>query len=353
MFFEINFNERKKKMPLISIIVPVYNVQNYISNCIDSILGQTHTELELILVNDGSTDHSGEIIVEYAKKDSRIITIHQKNMGVATARNNGMRKAKGDFIGFVDGDDSIESDMYEILYNMLVLYEADMAMCGIKMVDGNGNIYNKLIDYSTHKHRAKDTLFELSNTIDILKYCLCEREMFVWNKMYKRNLLKGIQFPEGKVFEDHFIMYKVLERAKKIIITEEKKYKYLYRTDSISHSKFNRNYFDLMDAQIEQYEYISAIYHELESDSRRLIFTNLLAIMESVILDSCLHIYRKEILSMVEGVKKYPITNCGLSTLEIRLLKLLFSDIDKYAVTETSIINQKKKIVKKIKKVNL
>lgn len=338
-------------MPLISIIVPVYNVQNYISNCIESILGQTHTELELILVDDGSTDHSGEILVEYAKKDSRIITIHQRNMGVAAARNNGVRKAKGDFVGFVDGDDSIESDMYEILYNMLMSYEADIAMCGMKMVDSNGHIYNKLIN--DDKYMARDALLELSNTIDILKYCLCEREMFVWNKLYKKNLLKDIRFPEGKVFEDHFIMYKILEQAKKIIITEEKKYMYLYRTDSISHSKFNRNYFDLINAQIEQYEYISSTYHELESDSRRLMFTDLLAIMENVILDNCLHIYRKEILSIIDEVKKYPITNCGLSTLEIRLLNLLFSDIDEYFIKEKSIIIKKKKIVEKFKKNNL
>lgn len=134
---------------LISIIVPVYNVEQYLDDCLISIINQTYKNLEIILIDDGSTDKSGKICDEYAKKDSRIIVIHKENGGVSSARNAGLRIAKGAYIGFVDPDDWIAEDMYEVLYSNAKKYDADVSVCKYKIV----------------KNRRKDNL----NAINLIK----------------------------------------------------------------------------------------------------------------------------------------------------------------------------------------
>ena len=125
------------KSDLISIIVPVYKVEKYIDECIKSIINQTYTNLEIILIDDGSPDNCGKICDEYAKNDKRIKVIHQKNMGQSVARNVGLEYAKGDYIGFVDSDDYIKNNMFEVLHNNLVSYNADISICNIIKVKNN------------------------------------------------------------------------------------------------------------------------------------------------------------------------------------------------------------------------
>lgn len=121
--------DETRALPLISIIVPVYNVKDYVEKCLDSICGQTYKNLEIVVVDDGSTDGSGEICDTYAQKDPRVKVIHRENRGVSAVRNEGLDIALGEYIGFVDGDDWIDSDMYEFLYELLIVNEADISVC--------------------------------------------------------------------------------------------------------------------------------------------------------------------------------------------------------------------------------
>ena len=134
-------------MPAISVIVPIFNVENYVRKCVDSILNQTFSDIEIILVDDGSTDASGRICDEYLSKDDRIRVIHKENGGLSDARNAGLDMCTGEYIGFVDGDDYIDGDMYELLYKNLIQYDADISMCRFR------RIYNNRID-----DNGKDTI---------------------------------------------------------------------------------------------------------------------------------------------------------------------------------------------------
>jgi len=130
--------------PKISIIVPVYNVENYLCKCVDSILEQTYKEIELILIDDGSTDSSGVICDKYKNKDTRVFVIHKKNEGVSSARNCGLKVAVGDYVGFVDSDDYVLNDMYEYLLNLSIMYNADITSCSFSVINDKGIIIHRI-----------------------------------------------------------------------------------------------------------------------------------------------------------------------------------------------------------------
>ena len=165
------------KNDLISIIIPVYKVEKYLEKCIESVLKQTYTNLQIILVDDGSPDNCGKICDEYAKKDSRIEVIHKINGGLSDARNVGINRANGRYIGFVDSDDYIKEDMYEKLINLIKEYNADVSICNLYDVfDGKEYVRNK--DNGIHEY----------SRIDILKEILLDKNIqsYAWNKLYKK-----------------------------------------------------------------------------------------------------------------------------------------------------------------------
>ena len=181
------------KNDLISIIIPVYKVEKYLEKCIESVLKQTYTNLQIILVDDGSPDNCGKICDEYDKKDSRIEVIHKANGGLSDARNVGISKAKGRYIGFVDSDDYIKEDMYEILLNLIKKYDADVSICNLyDVIDGNECIRNK-----------ENGIREYSR-LDILKEVLLDKNIqsYAWNKLYEKELFDEIKYPIGKKYED-------------------------------------------------------------------------------------------------------------------------------------------------------
>lgn len=218
---------------LISVVVPVYNVEDYIHKCVDSIINQTYRNLEIILVDDGSSDNSGRICDEYAEIDERIKVIHKENGGLSDARNAGIEISKGDYLGFVDSDDYIDADMYCILMNNLKNADADISTCGRIIVTGDDSIplCEKNTTACLNSYDAINDLFT--------------RNKFVfhaaWDKLYKREMFSNIRFPIGRLFEDAAVMYQIFEKANKIVATEKQMYYYLQRQGSISNCLYNKN----------------------------------------------------------------------------------------------------------------
>lgn len=217
--------------PLISVIIPVYNVEEYIERCITSILTQTYKNLEIILVNVGSTDRSGEICEAFAKTDSRIVVMHEKKCGPGGARNIGIQKATGDYFVCVDSDDYVKEDYVAYLYELLIENEADISTCSFKKI-----------------YHAEETLDEVSEKITIyhaeeaLEQLIYQKNVqpCVYCKLYKRELFEEISFPEMMQYEDLAIIYKLLEKADKIAASNQQKYYYIQRRNSIMNEKFNK-----------------------------------------------------------------------------------------------------------------
>lgn len=209
---------------LITIIVPVYNIASYLRRCIDSILAQTYTCLEIILVDDGSTDHCGAICDEYALKDSRIKVIHQHNQGLSAARNAGIAVAKGAYIGFVDSDDCISPDMYCSLYGLITVHKADMAVCGFYYKRENG-----VFKYSGAGNKIKLYTFQEIPKAHLMGVI----SVNVWCKLYKREVVNEKIFPVGQCYEDLYAMPAILLQCKKVVVTDTPYYYYTCRGNSI------------------------------------------------------------------------------------------------------------------------
>lgn len=219
-----------EKLPLISIIVPVYNVKDYLKKCLDSICGQTYKNLEIIVVDDGSTDGSGEICDSYAQSDTRIKVFHQPNAGQSVARNKGLSVAQGEYLGFVDSDDWIEQDMYESLYRLLEENEADIAISS-HWIEKSGRA---IVKYQSNSL----TVFSRDEAIRALVEDKRVRN-YVWDKLYKRLLFEDILFPPNRIFEDIAISYKIFYRTKKVVMQETPKYHYVVRSGSAMQSKYD------------------------------------------------------------------------------------------------------------------
>jgi glycosyltransferase involved in cell wall biosynthesis len=219
-------------MIALSIIVPVFNKVKYIDDCINSILNQTFADFELILINDGSTDGSDERCGIYAKLDKRIRFIDQDNMGVSAARNKGILVATGKYIGFVDADDSIEPDMYQLLLNNALANEADISGCGIS------------ISPSRHKKKqVPDAIGVYNHTEALCSNLKGDFERNVTNKIFRKEIVKACRF-EGQIYEDILYLCKAYIAAGTSVFTSAQKYNYLIRDNSVSMNKFNDKYLE-------------------------------------------------------------------------------------------------------------
>lgn len=215
---------------LITVIVPVYNVEQYLKRCVDSILIQTYHNLEIILVDDGSRDSCGSICDEYAQRDKRVVVIHKENGGLSDARNAAIDIAKGEYITFVDSDDYIAEDYVEYLYIMLYRNAADIAACELKKV-----------------YSDVDKLDECQENIEVLSGCaaleslLYQRKVTpcAYCKLYKREVFGELRYPKGIYYEDLATIYKLLHRCGKYVIGRKQKYFYYQRQNSIMNEKFN------------------------------------------------------------------------------------------------------------------
>lgn len=209
----------------ISVIVPVYKVESYLEQCISSIIKQTYKNLEIILVNDGSPDNCGKLCDIYAKKDSRIKVIHKKNGGLSDARNVALDIATGDYIGFVDSDDWININMYEVLINEAKNEDADIVECKFK------SVYDRNIKIDMNEVIEK----KIFNAEEAIKQHLKGKYFYrcVWNKIYKKELFKDIRFPYSKLAEDLYVTYKLFYKSSKLISVNFQGYYYYIRDNSI------------------------------------------------------------------------------------------------------------------------
>ena len=229
-------------MDLISVIVPIYNADKYLNRCIASIANQTYRQIEIILVNDGSTDHSGEICEKWSAQDNRVVYICQSNAGVSTSRNKGLMTAKGEYIIMVDSDDYIADCLINTLYHALCDSHASIAVCDFEK--GNDDNYRFLSsDY---------TVEQISGTEAILRsyadsHCAL-RYIAPWAKIYRKSLFNGIRYPDGKIFEDIYVTHQLLYKAERIAVVNQKLVYYYQHPDSIMNKKYHVGKLDYLDA---------------------------------------------------------------------------------------------------------
>lgn len=239
----------------ISIIVPVYNVEKYLTKCIDSIINQTYKDLEIILVDDGSTDNSGQICDQYAIKDNRIKVIHKENGGLSDARNVGIKNSTGEYLSFIDSDDYIDKDMIECLYNAITDTNSDIAVCGKYIEKETGKYYLKNVNLQLKIYDSKEALKSIltNNLIDV---SACD-------KLFKKTLFRDIKFPKNKYFEDMGTIYKLIDLCNSIVHIGGAKYHYIQRQDSITKTKFDMRYNDLYEHMNQLIELINKKYNYL------------------------------------------------------------------------------------------
>jgi len=239
-------------LPLISIIVPVYNVQEYVRKCVLSICRQTYQNLEIIVIDDGSTDDSGRICDMLAKQDNRIKVVHQSNGGLSAARNMGLSIVTGDFIGFVDSDDWIDESMYELLYGLMIENDADISICSHYIVK-QGKIKSRYMSGKKFVFTREEAMQALMKDRLIRNY--------VWNKLYKRHLFDQLRFPVGRLFEDLAISYQIFHQAKRVVVQEYPEYYYLVRDGSLTQSKYDpEREYQIFRGVCEQDEFVRANY---------------------------------------------------------------------------------------------
>lgn len=221
-------------MDKISVIVPVYNVESYLPHCLNSILMQTYQNLEIILIDDGSEDKTGEICEEYSAKDNRIIVVHKENGGVSAARNAGLDIASGDYISFVDGDDWLEPNMYEVLHRNAVEYDTEISCCGISQHRLDGSV-NSLADNSVYLYTQQELIAGFFSLPDIK-----ETMYGPYNKIFKACLLENIRFDKRfAIGEDLLFVFECIEHARNVVVDNQPLYHYIKREGSATTSSFS------------------------------------------------------------------------------------------------------------------
>lgn len=225
---------------MISVIVPVYNVEKYLNECVDSILAQTYTDFELILVDDGSPDNCGAICDEYAASDSRIRVIHQKNGGLSAARNTGLDIAKGEYVTFVDSDDLVCKTYLECLLQALLAEQADIAVCDmVTFADGEAPTLVEKRQASAEVMTGRDaclSIYRMDGKVPVM----------AWGKLYRTRLFAGVRYPVGRIHEDDATTPRVLYCAEKVVLLSDCLYLYRQRAGSIMSSTFSAKRFDIM-----------------------------------------------------------------------------------------------------------
>lgn len=243
----------------LSIVVPVYNVEQWLPETIESLLAQTFRDFELILVNDGSTDGSAKVCDRYAAIDNRVRVVHQKNAGVSVARNVGLREAKGEYIGFTDSDDIAEADMYAVMLKLAYEHGADIVQC-----------QHDRECVSVTNHRSGDVVTmdgqEFVRRIFVKTGGDYTNQVALWSKIYRRELFEGIVFPAGRVYEDEQETYKLCLKAKRIVETPDVLYHYIKRENSIITGISAKKMLDKQQALLDRMNYLPSRIPDLEKE---------------------------------------------------------------------------------------
>ena len=253
----------EKYNPLISIIVPIYNIERYVKRCIDSIVMQTYSNLEIVLVDDGSIDRCGCICDYYSGIDKRIIVIHKPNGGLSDARNKALDIITGKYVSFVDGDDCLSESFVERVLNEMLITDSDIGICDEEV----------FVSSSDGELRKRGSRFEQSNKmmvmsgVEALDLCLRQKyyDVSAWGKVYKSSLLKKIRYPVGMVHEDLYTTFKIFAESKRTVFINEHLYYYNIRDGSIMNSCSVTRFIDLMDSADEQEKGVKRLVPELEN----------------------------------------------------------------------------------------
>ena len=251
---------------MISVIVPVYQVDNFLGRCIESLLCQTYHNLEIILVDDGSCDKCARICDDWAKKDYRIRVIHKKNGGLSDARNAGMPFATGKYISFIDSDDVVTPDYFEVMLHTLLAEKSDIIECGVVKFYEDNHFDAFQDDLSVTSYSAVDGLSGLINENPFHQH--------VWNKLYKAELVLDVPFPFGKLNEDEFWTYQIFGRAKMVTKINKTMYYYFQRSGSIMGAGFNLRRLDALEGKFNRQQYIEKNYPALASQARINLFSS-------------------------------------------------------------------------------
>lgn len=243
------------KGPLISVIIPVYNVEKYLDRCLKSTVSQSYKNIEIILIDDGSTDNSGKICDEWAKKDERIKVYHQKNGGLSNARNSGISHSSADYICFVDSDDWIDDKYVATLYSGM--------KSGI-----DTSIVKHYICFPNHAVSTGHGINKTISSKECIRMLLLQDDIDVsaWAKLYRRSLFRDVKYPETKLFEDTFTTYKLLLKSAKIHINSIPLYHYIIRDNSIAHTSFREENYHLIEGTQRMCEDILSVYPDLEAE---------------------------------------------------------------------------------------
>lgn len=242
---------------LISVIIPVYNVELYLKKCLDSVLKQNFIGYELILVDDGSTDNSGRICDIYREKDERVIVLHKENGGLSDARNKGINAAKGKYITFIDSDDYVDENYLTYLFNMIVEYKADMSICTIVRTN----------EHERNCHNNNDEIVLIMDASRAIELSLYQKyiDVSACGKLYKRSLFENIRFPVSKIYEDLDTTYKLYGECDRIVFGNKERYYYVERPNSITGETFSDNDFVPIRIMDELYRSVIHKYEGLEN----------------------------------------------------------------------------------------
>lgn len=317
-----NLNNNLNRDELISIVIPVYNVEKYLSRCIESVINQTYKNLDIILVDDGSTDNSGMICDEYANRDKRIRVIHKINVGLSSARNTGIEKCKGKYITFIDSDDWIELDFIEYMYEPFKTKNVDISISRLIVSYQNKN--NKIINRKS-KTYPQLWISDKNIAIEMLLY----RKVFTnsaCGKLYKKLIFDNIKFPVGRIYEDFAILYKIIDLCNCICIQEKSGYHYFVRDGSILNSKFKKKDLDLIDFSSKMINDISYKYPKcIKAAKARFLETNL-ELFIKLILSNNYKDYLNEFETFSHNIRKnmrYVLLNLNI-TYQLRLRLVVF-----------------------------
>lgn len=282
---------------LVSVVVPIYNVEKYLNRCLDSILSQTYSNIEIILVDDESKDSSSTICERYAKQDNRIKVYHKKNGGLSSARNFGINKAKGDWLYFIDGDDWIDINTISNLVNSAIENNCQIAMGSYIFCSSEEEFKKTDIVETVELYTPKEALSEMTSG---LKYVF-----YAPNRLFKKELFSDIRFPLDKLFEDMYTIYKVIDKADKIVYNSKAKYAYFQRNDSITHNKFNSKQMDWYFALQQYKQFCLTNYPELKEKLNNLVVFCCISLINKILVtDKKLIHFKKEYTILFDEIKK-------------------------------------------------
>lgn len=288
------------ELPLISVVLPVYNIEQYLPSCMDCMSRQTYTNLELILVDDGSTDRCGLLCDMYAKKDPRIVVYHKSNGGLSDARNYGIERAHGRYIAPIDPDDTVDPDYISYLYQILNRYQARMSLCIHRTLYDNGSIKDP--------HLHGDEFLETKTCLEMMLYHNVI-DTSAWGKLYEKSLFDTVQYPKGKLFEDIGTTGKLMMECEGVACGYETKYTYHFHSHSIVNGAFRPAKFDLIEMTDGMGSAILKQYPDLkEAVLRRRVYARF-SVLNQMLNETGYQKEREELISFIRANQKEVMKN--------------------------------------------